>query len=323
MLHKLPQLDPRIPSWDLLDLVERDCPTCGATKRNPICKRPDDLIINFCETCKSYFVSPAPSTKQIEKFYAGYDANHRPTPPVVLEDLKELYASDDPLVDLRVKVLSSLAELKGRRLLEIGFGRGYFLNCFRRLGCIIEGTEIDPEAIALGRSLGFHKVYHGKVEDLPTVDSFDVVVMIDLIEHPLEPLSILEKAISLLKPGGFVLISTPNGGLAEKNDSVTLRVDLEHMQYWSAQTLHFICSKYPLDVVHLETFALPALDILLSPVRPQLVRKRNFLIRRIKNYLKRSSAVLRYMHLKDRLVRALRDERNGNYILFTVMQKRA
>jgi 2-polyprenyl-3-methyl-5-hydroxy-6-metoxy-1,4-benzoquinol methylase len=101
---------------------------------------------------------------------------------------------------------------RGARLLDVGCGGGDYLALMRFLGWDVQGVEPDPKACAAARGRFQLSVLNG---DLATVDlpraSFDVVTSFHAIEHMERPFELIERGLSLLAPGGRMLIVTPNG----------------------------------------------------------------------------------------------------------------
>lgn len=108
------------------------------------------------------------------------------------------------------KYLSRRFNLKGGgRLLELGCGRGDFLLVFKGLGFECQGVdrEIHP---ALAKAVKLSKVDLGE-EKLPFPDNtFDIVYHKSLIEHFYSPRHLMEETYRVLKPGGKVVILTPD-----------------------------------------------------------------------------------------------------------------
>lgn len=107
--------------------------------------------------------------------------------------------------------LMYLDKSKPGRLLEVGCGNGMRLAQFRARGWEVEGQEVDLRATDIARSrYGLH-VDVGKVEDLPIDDAtFDAVIMNHVIEHVNDPVRLLVGCHRILKPGGELVIVTPN-----------------------------------------------------------------------------------------------------------------
>jgi 2-polyprenyl-3-methyl-5-hydroxy-6-metoxy-1,4-benzoquinol methylase len=100
----------------------------------------------------------------------------------------------------------------GKRLLDVGCGGGDFLALQRHLGWDVAGLDPDGEACKAARAKHGLTVHHG---DLETLDlgraEYDVVTSFHAIEHMERPFEFLERALRLVKPGGRLLVVTPNG----------------------------------------------------------------------------------------------------------------
>lgn len=101
-------------------------------------------------------------------------------------------------------------EARPGRLLEIGFGDARRLMAFRDRGWDVEGQEIDNLAVEKARASGI-KAHQGALHDIALEsNSFDVVVGSHVIEHVYDPLAMLRECLRLLKPGGRLVMITPN-----------------------------------------------------------------------------------------------------------------
>ena len=320
MALKLLPLDARIPKWDLENLIERSCPICNYPDAYLAYERPDGLNVKFCEKCHTYFVSPSPSNEQLQTFYEDYDEKHRRAPRISKKKLSASYEGVDPLTDIRIRELISLMKFTASRVLDVGFGRAYFLYCLKKLGAIPFGLELDAQAIEFAKFLGIDS-FKGEIIDFVSEPKYDLITLLDLVEHPLNPMDTLRKSSELLKSGGLLLIWTPNGDFESLEENpTTFRVDLEHMQYFTADTCVFIASELKMRVVHLETLGFPALegiDKLFSKNEEHV----NFMKKIIKS-IPGFSTVNTFRHsLFKQDEKIYQDERMGSYHLFCIMQK--
>lgn len=97
------------------------------------------------------------------------------------------------------------------RLLEIGCGAGVFLQTMRRRGWDVYGLEPNHESVQRLRSHLGLGVIEGWLEDGdPNWGSFDVIAMLDVIEHLPDPVGALGHIRNLIRPGGVLVLSTPN-----------------------------------------------------------------------------------------------------------------
>jgi 2-polyprenyl-3-methyl-5-hydroxy-6-metoxy-1,4-benzoquinol methylase len=119
-----------------------------------------------------------------------------------------------PLNERRHRAHAKLLEAvgTGNRVLDVGCSSGYLARPLAERGNTIVGLELDPEAARAAEEF-CELVLVGDVEtmDLPLEPgSFDVVLGGDVIEHLRDPGATLARLRPLLRPGGRVVLSTPN-----------------------------------------------------------------------------------------------------------------
>jgi len=103
--------------------------------------------------------------------------------------------------------LSLVQEYKtGGKLLEVGCARGDFLNAARQTFDVF-GVEPNPDLAA--ESSRIAPLFEDIVERVPWKD-FDVVASFHVIEHVDSPQSFIRAMSERLKPGGLLVIETPN-----------------------------------------------------------------------------------------------------------------
>jgi 2-polyprenyl-3-methyl-5-hydroxy-6-metoxy-1,4-benzoquinol methylase len=142
------------------------------------------------------------------------------------------------------------------RLLDIGCGTGALLSRAKKLGFAIEGIEIcEPLAKDTARNAGC-PVHNTSLADvaLPE-DSFDSIIMYDLIEHLQDPVGDMNIIYRLLKKGGILFILTPNdNALLRKISRFLYRASLhlfstpmerlyypDHLSYFTRKSINESC----------------------------------------------------------------------------------
>jgi SAM-dependent methyltransferase len=98
----------------------------------------------------------------------------------------------------------------GARILEIGCGTGPNLDMLARFGTV-DAVEIDPEARAIAsRRLG-RPVLDAPLPELAGIEpgAYDLVALLDVLEHVERDREALVAIASKLKPGGRILIAVP------------------------------------------------------------------------------------------------------------------
>ena len=126
------------------------------------------------------------------------------------------------------------------RLLEVGCGGGLFVQAAVECGWEVYGTELSPSCCAVLRPLLGSQLYQGDLREAPFERaSFDVVVMMELIEHLPDPAPYLVATHRLLRPGGCLVLTTPNlSGVSGRVWGRKWRVmNDEHLNYFDRRTI--------------------------------------------------------------------------------------
>jgi 2-polyprenyl-3-methyl-5-hydroxy-6-metoxy-1,4-benzoquinol methylase len=127
-----------------------------------------------------------------------------------------------------------------RTLLDIGCSTGVFLSEARRRGWTnVAGNEVSPSAAAITRSRVKCDVWEELIEQAAIPDaSFSAVTVWEVIEHVPDPQGFVRRISALLKPGGYLAISTPNWESRWERDTTDFfRMPPYHLSYWTPPTL--------------------------------------------------------------------------------------
>lgn len=95
------------------------------------------------------------------------------------------------------------------RLLDIGAGQGTLVEEAQALGYDATGVDRCEPLVRKAQARGLH-VECRPAEDLKTGERYDVVTMMDVLEHVPEPRHLLATAYRLLRTGGRLIVYTPN-----------------------------------------------------------------------------------------------------------------
>jgi 2-polyprenyl-3-methyl-5-hydroxy-6-metoxy-1,4-benzoquinol methylase len=145
------------------------------------------------------------------------------------------------------------------RLLEVGCGSGRFLDRMRRAGWAVQGTDIDPVVAARIRRRYAIDIDVGELQSLRyAADSFDAVALSQVIEHVYDPRQVLAECRRVLRPGGRLVLATPNArSVAHRRYGRSWR-GLEpprHLHIFTAQALARCATDAGLRVQRLQTLS--------------------------------------------------------------------
>ena len=229
-------------------LPRPECPLCAsagillyADLNDRLFGTPGTWNIKKCSNpdCKMIWIDPLPSEDELAQAYKQY-YTHKDVMSVSRNMLKILYnlikqnyfalkygyshnlpahwlkflglliylhPLQRAAIDQDVMYLSS--KIKGN-LLDVGCGGGQRLRLMQDFGWSAEGVDIDPAAVECARKQGLN-VRLGKLEDQGYPENhFDAITMSHMIEHVYEPLTLLAECYRILKPGGKLVLVTPN-----------------------------------------------------------------------------------------------------------------
>jgi 2-polyprenyl-3-methyl-5-hydroxy-6-metoxy-1,4-benzoquinol methylase len=98
------------------------------------------------------------------------------------------------------------------RLLDVGCGSGEWLLLMRELGWEAEGIDFDERAVEVATRNGLRVRCGGVEQQNYASESFDAVVLNHVIEHLPDPVGTLLECARILRPGGTLVVCTPNSG---------------------------------------------------------------------------------------------------------------
>lgn len=225
-----------------------DCPLCGAqgpliheNLKDVLYGAPGEWGFRSCpnEGCGLIWQDPMPHAKDLALAYANYytqkttaDLHEKgimvPGGWLGREYLAQQFGypfANTRLAKLRLSRLlplfprlmaglddfvGHLSYQPGGNLLEIGCGNGAFMQSMRAMGWKVTGVETDRRSAAIALAAGL-EVHQGDLSDIALPDShFSAIVMRHVVEHLPNPVETLTRCCSLLRPGGQLVITTPN-----------------------------------------------------------------------------------------------------------------
>ena len=119
---------------------------------------------------------------------------------------------------LRLNWIDQRAQLKGKRVLDVGCGGGILSESMARRGAEVLGIDMGAAPLAVGtlhaEQMGVKSVAYRQVtvEALAAEqpESFDTVTCLEMLEHVPDPSAVVAACMRLVKPGGRVFFSTLN-----------------------------------------------------------------------------------------------------------------
>lgn len=196
------------------------CPICGTPDAAVYALAEDRLLgigrgrfrLCRCGSCGCIFQHPLPDAAALAAWYpkAYWWAEDRRSGMARLVSRVERSYREWVTLD-HVRFLERSTAGCGPSLLDIGCGSGTFLHLARERGFLAHGMDISEHAVAAARELHHLDVRQGDIgSDIWQGCNFDIITMFHVLEHLPDPARALAFAGSLLKPGGVLILQTPN-----------------------------------------------------------------------------------------------------------------
>ena len=103
----------------------------------------------------------------------------------------------------------------GARILDVAAAQGNFSLALAELGFDVTWNDLRAELadyVRLKHERGQIQFAAGNAFELQFPSLFDAVLITEIIEHVAHPDDFLAKAAALVRPGGYIVMTTPNGG---------------------------------------------------------------------------------------------------------------
>jgi SAM-dependent methyltransferase len=167
-------------------------------------------------------LDPIPTNTELSSFYESryYDLIRKGGRAPDLRKLSEGGAvAERELLWLRNGMYRDLVETlrayfpESKKVLDIGAGVGVFVSYVRDAGYEAEGIEpaLEPSAAARTRGLNVHTANLSEwASSTSRHSTYDVVVMLNVLEHVPDPAAFVDDCVRLLVPGGALVVRVPN-----------------------------------------------------------------------------------------------------------------
>jgi 2-polyprenyl-3-methyl-5-hydroxy-6-metoxy-1,4-benzoquinol methylase len=116
---------------------------------------------------------------------------------------------------IAAQITEIIKQLPLHRLIDIGCGNGSLCSLLTTLGYEMVGVEYDKQGVEIARAncpqVPFYNysVYDSPAELLAHEKPFDAVISTEVIEHLFAPHLLPIYAKSVLKTGGYLILTTP------------------------------------------------------------------------------------------------------------------
>lgn len=243
------------------DFEDQNCPVCNNAEKHALfeinyrsIKVIELLNLGFskkiwlykCSSCGHHYASPQINDLLLDKYYRKINSEYF-KPSLNVPD--EVISYEEPSVfELVTK------EKKTGKVLEIGCGTGFLLNRFKESGWQVYGIEPSPFASKITKEIYGIDILSNYIDETIESNQFDVVLMLDVIEHIKDPNKLISDIQKVLKKDGILIIGT--GNINSFNARLCLKRwayfgSYEHISFYSPQSINYLLKRNGLYIKEL------------------------------------------------------------------------
>jgi len=149
----------------------------------------------------------------------------------------------------------------GKRVIDAGCGTGELALYLQENGFNVVGIDPSVEAVSAARQNGC-VAYTSTIESFANIntESYDAVVLLNVLEHVRDPVATVEAAKTLTKDNGIVCIVVPNDftniqrvaqAALNRSDDWWVAIP-DHINYFNTKTLEIFMENMDLELLHLQ-----------------------------------------------------------------------
>ena len=240
-----------------------NCPICQSVSSKEVFsfEYEDNLVVEKLE-----IPGDAPSVSLLK----CNDCGHCYSSPQIKESVFEVYYSKTNSVfysearlegvdNYKLKHLSIVHKIeklkRSGKVLDVGCGPGHFLTCFDEKKWDRFGVEPSPLAAEKAKDLPKATIVNGFLNKTTFHLKFDVIVMLDVLEHLKKPAALLELIHFYLKEDGIVVLGTGNiesSAARLAREKWSYFCSWEHISFITKQSAGFLLSITGFDVLRID-----------------------------------------------------------------------
>ncbi len=210
--------------------------------------------VYFCNVCKTGSTIPAPSGDELSEIYSSgsyrTDAGRR----------------FNPLIEFFVYVSRIMRRrrvekyVKTGSILDVGCGRGLFLDVMRRGGWKVAGSEFNKETASFAAVAYGIPVAAGNPSEWGfPAESFDAITMSHVLEHLRRPAEMIGECRRLLRNGGLLAVAVPDISSLQAafGKEAWFHLDLPcHLHHFSEDGLTGLLQRHSFRIMKIRRFDL-------------------------------------------------------------------
>ena len=217
-----------------------------ALKRNP------GYNIAKCNKCLVEYLDPLPSEEDLKNIYSA--EYYKSWGFTQTGDNQHVHKMKLSTFTNYLRIFKKFKD--SGKILDLGCAAGYFLEAAVNEGFDPYGIEISEYSSQLAKkNFGNEKIYNGQLKDAKFPEgSFDVISMLDFLEHIKKPLEHFEECSRILNKNGMMLIATPdtNSLSAKIQKESWTQYKFEHLFYFNYNSIKYLADKFNFKILYIK-----------------------------------------------------------------------
>ena len=243
------------------------CPICNSGIKHWGSKTVDGRAyqIDICTICGYGFVNPRPSLDFLKMFYSrsGHHTSLDHSIRATYEDVinaETQYPNSTVDAGRIMQAIQSMSHRgvinTGSRFMDVGCGYGFFSKAALDSGFQVTSLEMAEQERAIARAMTGQEILNSAFEDLQFPNqSFDVILMSQILEHVQDIHVWINKAKHMLAERGMLVVALPNFGsifrrVMQVNEPYI--IPPAHLNYFNRKNLTMLLNQYDFTVVKAE-----------------------------------------------------------------------
>ncbi len=249
---------------------EISCPMCRANDASLVLRSPDLLFdqpgkynLVRCKTCDLEYVNPRPTPEALAKHYPDDymcyippEETHWLIRPWIVRFARGFFVKRMKLIE---RVIGRIRP--EMQIIDVGCGNNDLLYTIKlERNCVGTGLDFKKEVVEHVIATRDMPMVHGTLESAAFADGqFDLMMMMEYLEHEPFPLAVLKQARRVIKPGGHLCIEVPYlGWPARLFKGAWFNLDLpRHLVFFSPTTIKRALDEAGFELVSVKPFGLP------------------------------------------------------------------
>jgi 2-polyprenyl-3-methyl-5-hydroxy-6-metoxy-1,4-benzoquinol methylase len=161
----------------------------------------ETAALSECRSCGFVFADPVPHPSLLDLYRGVEDQPYQDSSFARRAQMRQLL---DLMATFRPRA---------RTLFDIGAGTGLLVAEARDRGLTAQGVEPSRWCVETAAAVNRVELFCGTAQEwADRLSRYDIVTLVDVVEHTVDPLGMIREGAALLSPGGALLIVTPDIG---------------------------------------------------------------------------------------------------------------